>query len=151
MTDLVHRRTPFGHAPLDLLEQARLGLIQSAMSTRVDDRYIGAHLAALRAGTAVLAARARPRSVKRPRNVWTVLQHIAPELSEWATFFAATATKRGAIEAGSARVVTAREADDLLREAEHFVAVVAVSLGLPHQDAITGCVATLGAYATSGS
>jgi SAV_6107-like HEPN len=151
MTERTHRRTPFGHPPLDLLEQARLGLIQSAMSTRVGDRYIAAHLAALRAGTAVLAARARPRSVQGPCNVWAVLQRIAPELTEWAAFFAATATKRVAIEAGIPRVVTPREADDLLREAEHFVAVVALTLGLPHQDAMPGCVATLSAPASGGS
>jgi len=58
---------------------------------------------------------------------------VAPELTEWASFFAAGATKRAAAEAGIPRVVTAREADDLLRAAEQFIAVVEVTLGLSYQ------------------
>jgi hypothetical protein len=143
MTDPTHRRKPFGHAPFDLLEQARWELVESATATRVEDRYIAAHLAALRAGAAVLAARARPRSVQGPCNVWTVLPRITSELTEWAVFFAVSATKRAAIESGLSRVVTAREADDLLREAEQFVAVVALLLGLPHQDVMTDCMSAL--------
>jgi len=124
---------PLGHAAFDLLEQARLGLTVAAMAPSAPQRFVVAHLAALRAGAAVLAARARPRSTRGPRNVWTVLPQVAPSLAEWAPVFAASATKRAAIEAGLARVVTDREADDLLREAEHFAGLVAVHLGVPHQ------------------
>ena len=56
-----------------------------------------------------------------------------PDLGEWAAFFAAGAAKRAAAEAGIPRVVTAREADDLLRAAEQFTAVVEVALGVAHQ------------------
>ena len=66
---------------------------------------------------------------------------VAPELGEWASYFAAGATKRAAAEAGIPRVVSAREADDLLRAAEQFVAVVEVALGLAHQPAIDGLAA----------
>ena len=56
-----------------------------------------------------------------------------PELAEWASFFAAGAAKRAAAEAGSTRAVTEREADDLVRDADRFLAVVEQSLGLvPH-------------------
>jgi HEPN superfamily protein len=56
-----------------------------------------------------------------------------PELSEWASFFAAGAAKRAAAEAGSTRAVTEREADDLVRDADRFLAVVEQALGLvPH-------------------
>jgi hypothetical protein len=58
---------------------------------------------------------------------------VAPELSEWAEFFAAGASKRSAAEAGIPRVVTTREADDLLRAAEQFVGVVEARLSLPYQ------------------
>jgi hypothetical protein len=58
---------------------------------------------------------------------------VAPELSEWAAYFAAGASKRAAAEAGIPRVVSAREADDLLRAAEQFIAVVEVALGLSYQ------------------
>jgi hypothetical protein len=45
-------------------------------------------------------------------------------------FFAAGAGKRAAAEAGSTRAVTEREADDLVRDADRFLAVVEQSLGL---------------------
>jgi hypothetical protein len=62
-----------------------------------------------------------------------LLAEVAPELSEWAAFFASGASKRAAAEAGSVRAVTEREADDLVREADRFLAVVEQALGLaPH-------------------
>ena len=84
---------------------------------------------------ALLAARARPETPARrgPQNAWVLLARVAPEFEEWATFFAAGARKRAAAEAGSRRAVTAREADDLLRDAERFLALIQQALGLsPH-------------------
>jgi hypothetical protein len=124
--------------PAELLRLARQGL-EEAAGTRPDGlRYAAAHLAALRAAAAVLAARARPSPGRRNRmtSVWALLTRVAPELGEWASFFAIGATKRAAAEAGIPRVVSAREADDLLRAAEQFTAVVEVSLGLAHQPAL---------------
>ena len=72
----------------------------------------------------------------QPRDVWTVLTEVAPELGEWAAFFAAGADKRAAAEAGLGRAVTAREADDLLRQAEAFLGTVIAVLGLPRQEAL---------------
>jgi hypothetical protein len=74
-------------------------------------------------------------------SVWTLLVMVAPELDEWASFFAVGATKRAAAEAGIPRVVSGREADDLLRAAEQFVALVEVALGLSHQPALDGLAA----------
>ena len=68
--------------------------------------------------------------------MWEVLPRVAPELAEWAAFFAARATKRAAAEAGLTRVVSAREADDLLRDATTFHALVETTLGLSHQPAL---------------
>jgi len=121
--------------PAELLVLARRGLAE-AMQTRPDGlRYAAAHLAALRAAAALLAARARPAPGRRGRltSVWSLLVLVAPEFSEWAAFFAAGASKRAAAEAGIPRVVSAREADDLLRAAEQFVALVEVVLGVAHQ------------------
>jgi hypothetical protein len=56
---------------------------------------------------------------------------VAPELSEWAAFFAAGAPRRAAAEAGRLGAVTTREADDLLRDAATFTALVADLLGMP--------------------
>ncbi|MBQ1027811.1 SAV_6107 family HEPN domain-containing protein [Micromonospora sp. C95] len=129
--------------PVQLLAVARQGLAEAARTGPDGLRYAAAHLAALRAAAAVLAARARPAPTRRHRitSVWVLLANVAPELDEWAGYFALGAGKRAAAEAGIPRVVTAREADDLLRAAEEFVAVVEAALGLAHQPAIDGLVA----------
>jgi hypothetical protein len=114
-----------------LLDQARHGLTEAAGYADPRQRYAAAHLAALRAAAAVLAARTRPEASgrRRPRSAWVLLANIAPELGEWATFFAAGAAKRAAAEAGLSHAVTEREADDLVRDAGAFLAVVESSLG----------------------
>jgi hypothetical protein len=71
-----------------------------------------------------------PSRRSRLTNVWVLLTMVAPELSEWAAFFAASAGKRAAAEAGIPRVVSQREADDLTRLAGSFVNVVELALGL---------------------
>lgn len=122
---------------LDLLAAARRGLAEAMLERRPADRYAAAHLAALRAAAAVLAARTRPaKSRKGPRSAWELLATAAPEMAEWAAFFAAGAGKRAGAEAGLS-VVTSREADDLLRDAETFLALVDTTLGLPHQTALS--------------
>ena len=129
--------------PAELLVLARSGLVE-ADEQRVDGlRYATAHLAALRAAAAVLAARARPAPGRRGRltSVWVLLTLVAPELSEWAEYFAASAAKRAAAEAGILRVVTPRQADDLLRAAETFVSVVELALGLAHPSLLDELVA----------
>lgn len=129
--------------PVQLLAVARRGLAEAAQTRPDGLRYAAAHLAALRAAAALLAARARPAPVRRNRitSVWVLLAGVAPELDEWATFFAVGASKRAAAEAGIPRVVTAREADDLLRAAEQFVEVVEATLGMAHQPVLDGLAA----------
>jgi hypothetical protein len=119
---------------LNLVEQARRGLREAATMPMATDRYAGAHLAALRAAAAVLAARAHPTDPRfrrrRPTSAWVLLTAVAPELGEWAAFFAAGAGKRAAAEAGVAQAVSAREADDLVRDVAAFVGLVETTLGL---------------------
>lgn len=110
-------------------------LSEAVAARDVATRYACAHVAALRAAAALLAARARPETGRRraQRNAWVLLTEVAPELSEWAAFFAAGAAKRAAAEAGSTRAATEREADDLVRDADRFLALVEQALGLtPH-------------------
>jgi SAV_6107-like HEPN len=128
-------------AALGLLAAARHGLDEAATSSRPAQRYASAHLAALRCAAAVLAARARPeipgvRRVRRSRNAWVLLTQVAPELAEWAAFFAAGATKRAAAEAGLDGSVSAREADDLLRDSATFLALAETTIGVTHQPAL---------------
>jgi hypothetical protein len=122
---------PLPPAAAQLLDQAHRSLSEAAACT--DDprrRYATAHLGALRGAAAVLAARTRPEGGRRrPRSAWVLLGSVAPELGEWATFFAAGAAKRAAAEAGLSRAVTEREADDLVRDVRTFLAVVEHTLG----------------------
>jgi HEPN superfamily protein len=117
------------------LARSAESLSEAIVATEVPARYACAHVAALRAAAALLAARAHPAPARRrpQKNAWVLLAEVAPELAEWARFFAAGAGKRAAAEAGSVRAVSEREADDLVRDADRFLALVEQSLGLvPH-------------------
>ncbi|MGO9783218.1 MAG: SAV_6107 family HEPN domain-containing protein [Streptosporangiaceae bacterium] len=121
---------------LAMLDSARRGLADAVDETSPAGRYVAAHLAALRAAAAVVAVRGEPSSGsrrRRPRSVWELLPQVEPALAEWAAFFAAGASKRAAAEAGLSRAASAREADDLLRDAEIFLSVVETALGVPSQ------------------
>lgn len=117
--------------PNALLALARAGLGEAAGHRGDGMRYAAAHLAALRAAAAVVAARPKPAPGRQGRlpSIWEVLPALAPELAEWSLFFAASTTKRAAAEAGIPQAVTSGEADDLLRTAGTFVSVVETALG----------------------
>ncbi len=115
------------------LERATDSLREAITSSIAPERYAHAHVSALRATAALLAARAQPVPPSRrarQKNAWVLLAEVAPELAEWASFFSAGAGKRAAAESGSRRAVTEREADDLVRDADRFLALVEISLGL---------------------
>ena len=117
------------------LLRAAESLSEAIAADDVATRYACAHVAALRAAAALLAARARPTAARRrpQKNAWVLLAEVAPELGEWASFFAAGASKRAAAEAGSTRAVSERDADDLVRDADRFLGVIENALGLmPH-------------------
>ncbi|WP_263251815.1 SAV_6107 family HEPN domain-containing protein [Saccharopolyspora rosea] len=121
--------TPPAEAPagsVSLLLQARTCLHEAETAARPVDRFASAHVAALRAATAVLVARSRHRQRGRPASVWTLLTAAAPELREWAALFAAHSDRRAAAEAG---VPVAEEvADALLDRAREFLDIVGRSL-----------------------
>ena len=122
---------PTSRAALGLLRQATEGLADAHRHTDPLLRYPAAYLAALRAAAAVLAVRATPQPRRgATRNAWQLLGEVAPELAEWAAFFAACSATRAAAEAGIARLVGQRDADDLLRQSEQFVGIVAESIPL---------------------
>jgi hypothetical protein len=109
------------------LRRARSAILAAELAERPSDRYLAAHLAALQIAAVLLAWRANPALARpggRPRNVWRMLADVAPEFAEWAAFFAATQAKREAVRAGATTIVSAREADDLLRDAQCFLAMV---------------------------
>lgn len=134
---------PTAGTVLDLLDRARSGVVQACRAATAGERYTLAHLAALRAAAALLAARSAPTRRSRPRSVWEVLPTVAPELTEWAVFFASTGRTRLALERGAA-TVSAREADDLVRQAETFLELVRATLRLPLADRLPGALAPTG-------
>ena len=128
----------------DDLRRARSSLAEAELAQRPTDRYLAAHLAALRVVAIVLTYRAsspigrlagrapstgQAWSAGRPQNAWRMLAEVAPELAEWAAFFAATEAKRDAIRAGATSIVSAREADDLVRDARAFLRLVERAVG----------------------
>ena len=66
-------------AALSLLRTARQGLAEAEAEGDPATRYIGAHLAALRAAAAIVAARGEPGTGarrRRPRSVWELLPQV---------------------------------------------------------------------------
>lgn len=126
---------------MDLLSGAGESLAAAHMAHSVPDRNTGTRLAVLRAAAAVLCVRgrptlpeARPRSLagSGPVDVWRLLPQVAPELTEWADFFETVLPEGGTHPGhGAAGPMTVREVDDLLRQGEDFVRIVAGLLGLP--------------------
>jgi hypothetical protein len=116
---------------LDLLDRSRHSLLMACQSSDTTTRHQHAQLAALRAAASMLATRRHPRraslrtDVTGPHSLWQLVPSLAPELAEWAGFFEMVTARSGP--------VSAREADDLLRQAEIFLDLVCRHLGLPAQ------------------
>lgn len=109
---------------MELLLAAVRSLDEAVMAERAGARYTASHVAALRAAAGLVTA--RPTGSQRPSvgdgrpiSVWLLLAHAAPDLAEWASYFAACGAKRTA-----SSTVSQREADDLMRDATTFVGVV---------------------------
>lgn len=128
------------------LTDARDCLEEAAAARTSAARYVAAHLAALRAAAAVLAARPRPMQGRRRRlrSAWELLPEAEPRLAEWAPYFETSAAKRAAAEAGLTRTVSSRDAEELISEAERFVTTVEKLLGVPSQPMLPGQVPLAG-------
>jgi hypothetical protein len=128
MTTRIQQSSGSAHA---LLKQARLELHAAAEACDAGERFRLAHLSALRTAAAAVALRGRsPAARGRLVSVWVRLQKAAPEYAEWATYFAAGARTRAAVEAGAALSLPPHVADDQLRSAGEFLALVEASLGM---------------------
>jgi hypothetical protein len=127
------RRTPEATERLRAgLQRAGTAIIEAELAERPSERFLAAHSAALQVAAVVLALRTSPAARgqrSRPRNAWRMVADVAPELGEWAGFFAATEAKRDAVRAGAVSIVGSREADDLVRDARAFLSLVERSVG----------------------
>jgi HEPN superfamily protein len=121
---------PASRSAASLVEQARSMLRHAALAAEPADRFRLAHLAALRGAAALFAQRARPAGKRRLVSAWVLVDALAPELAEWSAYFAGTAGKRAAVEAGAHSVVSERDAQDQLRAAGQFVTLIERTLGL---------------------
>ena len=132
-------RQPSPGAPVapmarSLLAQARRTLGDAEWADKPAERFTAAYAAALRAAAAVLVARGRPhRGWAKPASSWVLLEVSAPELAEWARFFAAHSGLHDAAQAGISGRISRRTADDLVRQAGQFteLATRAVYAGPP--------------------
>ena len=118
---------PVPQAARDLLADAGRGLGRAIRADQPTERYAAAHLAALRGAAALLATKARPGR-GRQASAWELLARLTPEFAEWAAFFAAGSTKRRAAEAGITGFVSAREADDMVRQCAAWLDLVEEAL-----------------------
>ncbi|KGN33209.1 chromosome partition protein smc [Knoellia sinensis KCTC 19936] len=117
---------------LALLEQSRQCLAEAYAAEFATARYVTSQDAAMRAAAALVAGHSRGGRSRR-QDLWPLLAARAPELGEWADFFALAAVRRREVEAHAVRV-SVREADDLLRAAETFVGLAGTTLGMPGAD-----------------
>lgn len=116
-----------GHVA-DLLHRADAELVAAQFSSEAWEQFSHAHLAAVRAGAAVVAARGRPGGRRAPRTVWDMLGAVAPELSRWSAYFADAASLRSAVDAGRFDSVTAERAEQAVCAAEDFVDAVRLTI-----------------------
>lgn len=121
--------TALSHAGKDLLRTCVIALDDAYQATTPAERYVAAHVAALRAGAALLATCARPTRSRRIRSVWQMVPAIAPELGEWCAYFDVVGQRRVFVEIGREHV-SQRQADDLVRDAEAFAEQIAAILGV---------------------
>ncbi|WP_197021564.1 SAV_6107 family HEPN domain-containing protein [Cellulomonas sp. HZM] len=115
-----------------LMNRADAELVAAQYSPESWERFSHAHLAALRAGAAVVAARGTVPTRGASRTVWALLRKAAPELDRWAAFFEAGAAVRSAVDAGRFDVLSEERAEDTLCAAEDFVDAARALLGEEH-------------------
>lgn len=113
---------------VELLQRADAELVAAQFSSEPWEQFTHAHLAALRAGAAMLSERQPLAGRRAPRTVWELLDSVAPELSRWTGYFAAGAALRTAVDAGRFDVVTAERAEQVLCHAEDFLDIVRAEL-----------------------
>ncbi len=132
----------------ELLQRADGELLAAQFSPEPWEQLSHAHLAAVRAGAALLAARGRPGGRRAPRTVWDMIDLVAPEVQRWSAYFAAGAPLRSAVEAGRFDVVSPARAEQAVCAAEDFLDAVRA---LVEDDAADDDVAGAGVLAARAS
>ncbi|MBO3143019.1 SAV_6107 family HEPN domain-containing protein [Dermatophilus congolensis] len=121
------RSTASNTAALDLLAKAHSICTQALNAQTASERYVDAHLAALRAAGAIVAAKL---GTPAPRGAWAAVAELAPELSDWSIYFARATTRRQRIESGLWEP-SDDEAASFVEASKTFVDLTAAVLGVP--------------------
>lgn len=103
-------QAPVPEAALAQLARSEAELTAATVAQDPSEAFLHAHLAALRAGAALVEARGRPGPRSRARTVWDMVTRAAPELADLAAYFAGNAATRSAVEAGRTEVDADRAA-----------------------------------------
>lgn len=112
-----------------LIGRARALIVEAMQAAEPDQRFLLAHLSALRTAAALLAA-AGGRPPRRPTSAWTLLADAEPSFADRAAQFAAGAQLRGLVEAGVAAAASRTRADAELSCAVAFLAEAEQFLGM---------------------
>lgn len=112
-------RVPLPEAAARQLARSDGELVAAQLACEPADRFLHAHLSALRTGAALLEVTGRPVRRPQPRTVWDMVALVEPSLSSWCQFFASGAGLRAAVESGRGDV-TADRADRTVSAAEDF-------------------------------
>lgn len=119
------RGTSVPPAPAEMIARARHALESAPAWESPLQQYAAIHHAALYAASAVLAVRKRPEHKlgrrSRTRKAWDVLPEVAPDLSEFATYFDKTTIKSVRAEAGIPGAIDTHELEDLRLMATQFM------------------------------
>lgn len=110
------------------LRRSDVELVAACEASDPADRFMHAHLAAIRAAAVIVELHGRPSPRTGARTVWEMLTYVSPDLAAWAVYFAAGARERAALEAGKLDAVDQTRADELLACAEDFRDEVAMAL-----------------------
>jgi len=124
-------RAPVPDSARELLARSDAELLAATLAGDPEDVFRHAHLAALRAGAALVQVRGRPGGRPAPRTVWDMVAALAPELRSWTAYFAGNAPARSAVEAGRTGVVDLGRAERALAAAQDFQAAVRDLVGAP--------------------
>lgn len=123
-------RPPLSQAATELLARSDAEVVAATLASAPGETLLHAHLAALRAGAALVQVRGRPGGRPAPRTVWEMVAAVAPTLAPWAAYFADNATVRAAVEAGRGHDVDRSRAERALAAAEDFQDAVRAELGV---------------------
>jgi hypothetical protein len=101
-------------------------LAAAAVALNPADRFIYAHLAAVRAASAYLRLLRVPKPRGAAASIWERLATAAPDFALWATFLSSGTRRRRALEGGAH--IYDEEADEMVEVVEHFRDAVAKAL-----------------------